>query len=233
MKNYCSKETRFISEEYSGRIYKHQWQMNFLERKPKLKKVLENPFEWQKFLKEQVIEMKPDDRTVDWIIDPVGNTGKSSFARSYVSQVPRDGVLMKIDNLDRMELSLIKKIQEYRKKYYKDPKVIFFDFPRASDPYKIIVATALMEDAKSGHLETTFGGNNKEIELSYVHVVVLSNNAPDLSVLSVDRWRLWRLSGEEYNNIIWPVKISSLIKKVNTRNWNITWTVNLTMLGID
>lgn len=44
MKNYCSKETTFISEEYSGKIYKHQWQINFLERKPQLKKVLNNPF---------------------------------------------------------------------------------------------------------------------------------------------------------------------------------------------
>ena len=110
MKNYCSKETRFISEEYSGRIYKHQWKMDFLERKPQLKKVLKNPFEWQKFLKDKVIKISPDDRTVDWIIDPVGNTGKSSFARAYVSQVPTDGILMKIDNLDRMELTLIKKI---------------------------------------------------------------------------------------------------------------------------
>ena len=44
--------------------------------------------------------------------------GKSSFARAYVSRVPTDGMLMKIDNLYRMELTLIKKIEEYRKKYY-------------------------------------------------------------------------------------------------------------------
>jgi hypothetical protein len=41
-----------------------------------------------------------------------------------------------------------------------------------------------MEDANSDHLQTTFGGNHKEIEI--VHIIVLSNNAPDLSVLSVD-----------------------------------------------
>ena len=90
--------------------------MDFLERKPQLKNVLNSPFVWQKFLKEQVIEKNPDDRTVDWLIDPVGNTGKSSFARAYASQVPTDGILMKIDNLDRMELTLIKKIEKYRKK---------------------------------------------------------------------------------------------------------------------
>ena len=170
---------------------------------------------------------------MDWIIDPVGNTGKSSFARAYVSEVPTNDILMKIDNLDRMELTLIKKIENYRMKYYKDPKAIFFDFPRASDPSKIISATALMEDAKSGHLETTFGGKHNEIEISDVHIVVLSNNAPDLSVLSVDRWRLWRLGGKQYDNIIWPCKISPYLKKVSRRAWNIRWTISIRNLTLE
>ena len=233
MKDYCSKETNFISELYSGKIYKHQWQMDFLERKPQLKEVLNNPYIWQKFVRKELLDKAPDDRTVDWIIDPVGNTGKSSFARAYVSEVPTDGVLMKIDNLDRMELTLITKIENYRMKHYKDPKVIFFDFPRASDPNKIISATALMEDAKSGHLETTFGGKHKEIEISDVHIIVLSNNAPDLSVLSVDRWRLWRLGGKHYENIIWPCKISPYLKKVSRRAWNIRWTVSIRNLSLE
>ncbi len=233
MKDYCSKETNFISELYSGKIYKHQWQMDFLERKPQLKEVLNNPYIWQEFVRKELLDKVPDDRTVDWIIDPVGNTGKSSFARAYVSEVPTDGILMKIDNLDRMELTLIKKIENYRMKHYKDPKVIFFDFPRASDPSKIISATALMEDAKSGHLETTFGGKHKEIEISDVHIIVLSNNAPDLSVLSVDRWRLWRLGGQQYENIIWPCKISPCLKKVSRRAWNIRWTVSIRNLTLE
>merc|ERR1712115_563402 len=37
----------------------------------------------------------PDDRTVDWIIDPIGNTGKSSFARAYISKEVTDGIFMK------------------------------------------------------------------------------------------------------------------------------------------
>jgi|GEM_PF-3349872 len=233
MKNYCLKETDFISEQYSGKIYKHQWQMDFLERKPQLKEVLNNPYIWQKFVRKELLDKLPDDRTVDWIIDPVGNTGKSSFARAYVSEVPTDGILMKIDNLDRMELTLINKIENYRMKYYKDPKVIFFDFPRASDPSKIISATALMEDAKSGHLETTFGGKHKEIEISDIHIIVLSNNAPDLPVLSVDRWRLWRLGGQQYENIIWPCKISPYLKKVSRRAWNIRWTVSIRNLSLE
>lgn len=48
--------------------------MDFLERKPSLRNVLNNPFKWQKFFKEEILT-----KDVDWIIDPVGNTGKSSF----------------------------------------------------------------------------------------------------------------------------------------------------------
>ena len=184
MKNYCSKETNFISEQYSGKIYKHQWQMDFLERKPQLKEVLNNPYIWQKFVRRELLDNLPDDRTVDWIIDPVGNTGKSSFTR-------------------------------------------------ASDSSKIISATALMEDVKSGHLETIFGGKQKEIQVGDIHVVLFSNSWPDLSVLSVDRWRLWRLGGRQYENRIWPCKISPYLKKVSRRAWNIRWTVSIRNLSLE
>ena len=44
--------------------------------------------------------------------------GKSSFARAYTSIENTYSILMKIDNLDRMELSLIHKVSQYREKHY-------------------------------------------------------------------------------------------------------------------
>lgn len=184
--------------------------MNFLERKPRLKKVLETPFPWQIFLEKNILINNADDRKVDWIIDPVGNTGKSSFARCYVSKELTDGIFMKIYNLDRMELALIKKIESYRSKYYKDPKVLLFDLPRSSDIRKVLAAISLMEDVKSGYLDSNFGGHYKQIQVGDIHVIVFSNSCPDLSVLSVDRWRLWTLTGLEYGNIIWPIRLEAL-----------------------
>lgn len=127
MKSYCMKDTTFISNKYSGRIFKKQWMESFLDKKPNLKETNENPYPWQKLLKDQVLSSKPKDQIVDWLIDPVGNTGKSSFARAYCSNEDSEAILMKIDNLDRMELSLINKISSYRDQHYKDPKIIFFD----------------------------------------------------------------------------------------------------------
>ena len=65
MKKYCSKETVFISDKYSGKIYKHQWQMDFLDRKPRLKEVFNNPYIWQEFVRKELLNKIPDDRTVD------------------------------------------------------------------------------------------------------------------------------------------------------------------------
>nr|ULD15942.1 hypothetical protein [Cylindrotheca closterium] len=234
MRKYCEKPIDFISPEYSGKLYNHEWDMSYLDRKPQLRKIKDTPFAWQAFLEKNTLNVSAEDRTVDWIIDPIGNTGKSSFARYYVSKELTDGIFMKIDNLDRMELTLIKKIENYRLKYHKDPKVLLFDFPRASDMEKVLSATALMEDAKSGYLETTFGGNHKEIQIGEIHVIVFSNSCPDLSVLSVDRWRLWTLSGKDFGNIIWPVSvITPWVKRVNTKNWNIIWTIHLKYLSFE
>lgn len=228
MKKYCTKEQEFLSEDYSGQIHKKLWKIDYRSKRPNLKKVIENPYPWQKLLKDQVLSNKPEDRIVDWLVDPVGNTGKSSFARAYCSDENSEAILMKIDNLDRMELSLINKISNYRDQYYKDPKIIFFDFPRASSMTQVMQATALMEDTKSGYLETNFGGKHKNIKICNVHVVVLANTAPDLSVLSVDRWRLWRLGGEDYGNIIWPWKTIPYLKKYNKSNKSSLWCIKVT-----
>ena len=231
MVNYCTKENKFISDKYSGRIFKKQWKETFLDKKPRLKEIFKNPYPWQKFLKEKILTQTPDDRTVNWIIDPVGNTGKSSFARAYTSRENTDAILMKIDNLDRMELSFIYKVSQYREEHYKDPRILFFDFPRASNYEKVMNATSLMEDIKSGDVETNFGGRHKEIKLPDVHVIVLSNTPPDLSVLSTDRWCLWRLGGENYGNIIWPcsshARVLKFDKRTNSTKWQ-TKLVNLT-----
>ena len=57
---------------------------------------MDNPYKWQKLFKEEILIKDADDRIVDWLIDPVGNTGKSSFARAYVSNKLTDGILILI-----------------------------------------------------------------------------------------------------------------------------------------
>ena len=44
---------------------------------------------------------------------------------------------------------------------------------------------------------------------------------------------MWRLGGRQYKNIIWPCKISSYLKKVSRRAWNIRWTVLIRNLSLE
>ena len=46
MKEYCEKPADFVLAEYSGRIYKHEWDMDSLDRKPQLRKIMDTPFAW-------------------------------------------------------------------------------------------------------------------------------------------------------------------------------------------
>ena len=80
--------------------------MDFLERKPQLKEVLNNPYVWQEFVRKKLLNKVADNRT--------------------------DGILMKIDNLDRMELTLIKKIENYRMKQEQISTRVLFEIVSSS-----------------------------------------------------------------------------------------------------
>ena len=149
---------------------------------------------------------------------------------AYVSQEPTDTIYLSLDNLDRMTLSLVIRIQGYRRRYNKDPKIIMFDFPRNIDVKQMNQSTCLMETVKSGLIETNFGGHHKQVAISNIHLVVFSNQVPDLSILSKDRWLIWRLSGEKYGNVMLPAKTDALIKDYNSKLRLTKWVNSITIV---
>lgn len=175
MKKYCTKEQEFLSEDYSGQIHKKSWNTDYRSKRPNLRRVIENPYPWQIFVKEEILGKDPEYQIVDWLVDPKRGTGKSTFVQAYVSNEQNDAIDMYIDNLDRMELSLIHKIETFRKNTDRDPRVILFDFTRASSYEKGRNATSLtlMEDVKADDVQTNFDGRHKEIKLPNLHVIVL------------------------------------------------------------
>ena len=55
MKKYCTKDNDFIISDDLGKIFKHEWEMDFLDRKPRLRKVLHDPLiKWQEFLESNI-----------------------------------------------------------------------------------------------------------------------------------------------------------------------------------
>ena len=87
-----------------------------------------------------------------------------------------------------------------------------------------------MEQVKSGVIETNFNSHHKEVAIGNVHVLVFSDQVPDLSILSADRWLIWRLSGAEYGHVMLPAQTYVFIKNYNVKLRLATWVIGINVV---
>nr|WAE42862.1 MAG: replication associated protein [Cressdnaviricota sp.] len=157
---------------------------------------LRGPRPWQKALMEIANTPMPraeDDsndaeRCINFIHDPVGGIGKSTFAawlRYY-----KDA--MNIPNFDRAE-----DIMAWVASGAKNPRThMFVDLPRAMDQLKLRPLYSAIEMLKEGQAfdKRYF---RKEVNFGYPHVFVFGNTIPDPTMLSGDRWKFWKVVDNE------------------------------------
>lgn len=111
---------------------------------------------------------EPDSRKIRWYFDEVGASGKSTFANGF------DGGYIVTGGKHADILYS-----------YNYERVVFFDWPRCSSgeafPY------AVLESMKNGYfLSTKY--EPRRVKFNPPHVIVFSNEQPDKSKLSADRW---------------------------------------------
>lgn len=136
---------------------------------------------WQKQLFD-MLQQKPDRRSVLWIYEQDGKTGKSEFAK-YMS-FKHNAVFMSYGNSKDL-LNIVFKM--------KNRKLYIFDLPRTkpvdisgSDLYSTI------ESIKDGmFINTKY--ETGICMMSSPHVVVFSNYLPDRKKLSFDRWKIYTI----------------------------------------
>jgi len=133
---------------------------------------------WQTDLKE-VLDGEPDDRTIIFLVDTVGNTGKSWFSHWYTQNVPKCQVLLPGKKAD-MAFALDTTI-----------RVLFVDAPRSKQGD--FIQYDFLEDVKNGYVFST-KYESRVKTLSKVHVVVNMNEEPDHTKLSEDRIRIIRIN---------------------------------------
>lgn len=128
------------------------------------------------------LRREPDDRSILWVCDPVGQSGKSKLvqylelSRGFMT-LPEGSARDVMDSMFRWVDS------------NGDPKGIVFDIPRSYNVSGIIDMFRILEKCKDQNiLGTKFQGCR--LNLPMVHVIVFSNTLPKLGVLSSDRWRL-------------------------------------------
>lgn len=168
---YCTKEGDFITMG--------DWNIPVPIKDPMKDKELRP---WQIELEAYLTE-EPHDREIVWYYDPVGNTGKSTWAKHWLLN-HSDAIMVdgKAEDI-KCALALLHKNKKPL------PKTILWDIPRSQEH----VSYTAMEKIKDGCF---FSGKYESgmILMNKPHIIVFSNHLPDYSKLSTDRWNVKILS---------------------------------------
>lgn len=134
---------------------------------------------WQREL-EQQLDGQPDERSITFIVDGDGNSGKSWMARYMLKKEPMKTQLLRIGKRDDLAHSL-----DARK------SIFIFDIPRGQLQY---LQYNVLESIKDGYVfSPKYESVTKELDHN-CHVVVMCNEAPDLTALTEDRYNVITVS---------------------------------------
>lgn len=168
---YCSKEGNFTT---NMNVKEFDYNRYLLQKKY-------SNVKWKKWQKDvlSIIDKKPDDRTVYWYIDETGNAGKT-FLTKYLMLSRKDTTIIAGKATDAFH-GIINFFEETKER----PRVVIFDIPRCVDH----ISFQAIEKVKDGMF---FSGKyeSKAFVMEEPHVFVFSNQRPDTTKLSADRWKI-------------------------------------------
>lgn len=144
-------------------------------------------YRWQKTILESAKLF--DARKIDLIYDPKGESGKSTIAS--ICEILHGGIDMPPLNDFKEIIALTCDICMERNT--RDPKIIFFDLPRALDKDHLNGLYSAIEQIKKGKLYDC-RYKYKSWWIDSPRCWVFSNHLPDTTLLSADRWNIWTIN---------------------------------------
>lgn len=164
-----------------------------------------------------LVKSVPDDRTVNWVACFSGNSGKSKLTKYLVTSGLAISVNM--DSSRSMSKTLILKARNYQNIYGCPPPCVIIDQERQVRGDFLEGFYAILEGIKNGIVESGFqcwdsySWGNKN-----VHVIVLSNTAPQYNFLSTDRYKVFEILPKEFNFDLRSAIINPILVKYDGRN---------------
>lgn len=134
-----------------------------------------------------ILREVPDHRTIYWIWESTGNSGKTLFTKMMYLEMT--GVII----INGKGHDIRHAVADYVTKQGVTPKIVLMDIPRVNKEY---ISYEALENVKnmcfySGKYEgSTVCGENP-------HVMVFSNEPPEREKFSDDRWRVGRLKDDK------------------------------------
>lgn len=165
---YCSKE-----ESRNGQVYTLNYKV------PKPLKLIQKLRPWQEDLK-NILVSEPDERSVYWIFDEIGNGGKSAFSK-YMHVKHNVLVIQGGKLADIMNIIFNTDMEQC--------EAIIIDVPRIN---KNNISYSAVECLKNGMITNTKYETGTKV-FNPPHVMIFSNYLPEDDKLSKDRWKLYEL----------------------------------------
>lgn len=130
--------------------------------------------EWQQNLYVLLCQ-EPNSREILFIVDPVGNNGKSWFARYFKHM------------MDNVQIIVPGKKADMAYMLDSTCKYFFFDAPRSKQGD--FIQYDFLEEIKNGYVfSSKYESRMKTLDMC--HVIVLMNENPDMAKLSLDRYKI-------------------------------------------
>lgn len=141
--------------------------------------------DWQSQLVTELLQ-EPHERRVYWYYDRDGNSGKTFLSKYLVAM---HGAI-RFENGKSADI----------KYAYKRNRIVLFDFSRSQSDH---INYEIIESIKNG---TFFSTKYESRPRAYItpHVVVFSNSEPDRSKLSMDRWYIREIGGQDAYSKLMP-----------------------------
>ena len=131
---------------------------------------------WQTLAIARMRAPTPSDRTIDFFVDPVGNTGKSWLCRYAYSRWPDDVQVLSVAKRDDMAYM----IDETK-------RIFLFDVAREQMSY---LQYAILEQVMNRMIFSPKYQGKVKILLKKPYVAVFCNEDPNMDVLSADRYNI-------------------------------------------
>lgn len=175
--DYCQKEDTRV-----GKVYKFGF--------PNEIKIITNLLKWQCDLETEIMTNEPNDRTVTWIVDRVGGAGKTQFVKYMLLKHINKVFLVRGSKASDVYNQIIN--QDLN-----DVRAIFIDVPRESAG---VINMQAIECIKDGMIVNTKYETGMKI-FNSPHVIVFSNNPPNIKTLSFDRWDIRKYKDGELQKV--------------------------------
>lgn len=194
---YCSKSSTAVAgslvqskdlQKYEGR------EIAFLSD-PKQR------YSWQEDVMDALLDPSEtrikdsDDRSIIWISDTKGNSGKSKLVK-YLCFSFSDMCKVSFGTAGQLRSSVISA----------GPKLVYFvDIPRTlGEDDSIPALISCLEDIKNGYVVSSMYGKHTQLMMAPPHVVIFSNQPCPVAMMSRDRWVVFTIADDKtmiHNNL--------------------------------